>query len=707
MARSTADVGLPCTLEPNLCDDVQALFSYMSIQSSSMKGMLIWTLQKKVVANPSCSIPLFTVLLTELEKMYENQSYTSLIQVLHTLSYVVIQSGVKIPDSLYQRMYQCLMRLLTLPVPYCSVALRTLRNIKTEMITPGSLYLKRVIAEQNLKNLYFPLQEKVFVLADPALFSPPLEATVRAYLNVSSSLRGKCSIEKNVLLHVLQKGLEMTSQSSKLAQSIEEFGDHDANLLFLELVLAVKFSISHGTGGQEDYLKTLQNLYEDILAPAEEGFSEMAGSIHGSRNNTALPFPEINFHLWKDEDTLWELLQNFTHSCCSSMKDKEKNTRDSGIVKDIAETPPPSTNKSVFKRRHAYKKSSSSDKLSLMKEKMERVPERSPLLKEEQKHTARVVVMGDNRVLGQLTQAYYSIRKKESKHLWLTKKVNLQFYYIPVSDEASSSNTPESLCKDEGRLSLASFLGQVDPWYNSNIRNLGSAIPTLPEMPSNQSVPSELNLFLLDTLCYYLRCATQPVNLPLYSVEMTCSSSAEKPVVRDVFVSQLEADIPEFRHLKETCPKNISRRKKTSVQVFGAVISVRYTKNSLSKRGVVQGAVPMACGVVVTSVPRGSSLGDDCLGVSFDSLNPEFKTKIQTRSISIRAMENRTLAVCLDKDSRRTYTDVQKIEICPCLDPGCRIWSSFSNSTERELPLNKYLDKVLSLPINTFTGVTI
>ena len=39
----------------------------------------------------------------------------------------------------------------------------------------------------------------------------------------------------------------------------------------------------------------------------------------------------------------------------------------------------------------------------------------------------------------------------------------------------------------------------------------------------NQSEPSPQNLYLLDTLCYYLRCGTQPVNLPLYSVKVQCS----------------------------------------------------------------------------------------------------------------------------------------------------------------------------------------
>lgn len=39
---------------------------------------------------------------------------------------------------------------------------------------------------------------------------------------------------------------------------------------------------------------------------------------------------------------------------------------------------------------------------------------------------------------------------------------------------------------------------------------------------SNNIMPSDQNRFLLDTLCYYLHCGSQPVNLPLYSVKVQC-----------------------------------------------------------------------------------------------------------------------------------------------------------------------------------------
>ncbi|XP_042249158.1 phosphoinositide 3-kinase regulatory subunit 6 isoform X2 [Thunnus maccoyii] len=607
-------------------------------------GMLRWNLQKNMETHPSCSVLLIKILVKELEKMLK-------------------RSGAMTPTKLYQRVSECLMKLLILPLPYAAVAPSILRSIKMEMTTPGSLYQRRVIAEQNLKNKLFTLQEKVFVLADPAVFSAPLEATVIADLEASSLHRDTLSQKKNLVLRVLQAGLETASQSSRLVQALGAIEDHMVEKYFQEVVLAVEQSIKHRAGGHADYLNRLQHIYRDILTASKEEITEVD---HGSVCNTAMPFPEINFLLWDNEEDLWNLLANFAlgSSLNSSVDEEEKDKRDlvhsedSGIERDLKENDFDDTEQPTdrnpfpaFTRRNAFKSMKPADKLSLMRERIEAFLGNSPVFKEERSHTARVVVMGDDQVLGRLTRAYQSIRERESKHLILTKKLNLQLYYIPVTDVEPSLSSPDIPYQQEGRLSLASLLGKVDPWYDSNINSLGAAIPKLAGMDSNHCKPSERNLFLLDSLCYYLRCGIQPVNLPLYSVKMPHSSS----VVEEVFVSRLEADIPEFRHHKEIFSKERSaRRKKSTVEVLGAVISVSYTK------------------------------------------------KIQTRNISIKTMENRTLSVCLDKDSRRTYTNVQRLEISPCLDPVCSIQSC----NEQESLLSKYLNKVLSLPINTFTGVT-
>ncbi|XP_035766692.1 phosphoinositide 3-kinase regulatory subunit 6 [Neolamprologus brichardi] len=719
MVDPTAKEDLSSTLDSSLYDDVQALFKEMKSESCSHKGMLVWNLQRKVEVNPSCSLSIISILVQNLEKtlttvskLHENEAYMSVNPVLHTLYYVVIQAGVTIPKGLYHKAYQCLGKLLILPSPYSTVALHTLRSIKMELTAPGSLYLKRVIAEQNIKNEHFAAREKVFVLADPAVFSVSLEAKVRAYLEVSRRLTNTRTMEKSVLCRVLETGLGMTCQSSRLAQALEVLQNHDVRQYFQDVVETVKQSLQHGPGSRADYLKELKQIYKHILDASEK---DVLNDEQGPVYSTMVPLPEMNFLMWTDEEMLWNLLTDFAlPSGSKSIKDgKERISRDSGIVKDLkdsddAEQLPYTAEKTLRERRNALKNSKSAEKLSLMKEKMkEDVTGNSPLLKEERSHTARVVVLGDDSTLGKLTKAYYIIRNKEAKRNMLTKKLDLQLYYIPVSDAEASLSSPVSytdtfkaaLTGDESRLSLASCLERVDPWYSVNVSSLGAAIPTLPELPSVSRKPTELSLYLLDTLCYYLRCGTQPVNLPVYSVKMTLSNS--DLAVEELFVSHVEADIPDFRHLKDRQQREPSvRQKKSSVELFGVVLSA-----TLSKRDV-KGEASMTWRVVITSEPAASASGESYLTASFDSLNPAYSTKIETRNISIRTMEQRTLCVCLDKDPRRIYTNVQKIEISPCLDPGCTIRCRYSIGSEQELPLSKYLDKVMSLPINSFSGVS-
>nr|XP_020478742.1 phosphoinositide 3-kinase regulatory subunit 6-like [Monopterus albus] len=705
----------PTAVESSLHNDIQALLREMNSESASQKGLLRWTLEKKVETNPSCSIPLIQALVRELEeklnranKIGKAQPCVHIIPMLHTLYYVVIQSGSTIPTSLYQKVYECLIKLLILPLPQSTVALRTLRSIKMEMTTPGSLYERRVTAEQNLKNEHFPLQEKVFVLADPAVFSAPLEVTVRTHLEVSNLLRDTATVEKNLVLRVLQTGLGVACQSAKLAQALEASEDHMVEKYFQEVVLAVEQSVKHGAAGSAAYMNRLQHMQRDILAASKE---EMTTAAQGSVCSTALPFPEISFLLWKEDDDLWNLLANITLRSNSGVKEEKKSKRDLGQSEDRGVNmkysdntgkPPAKTHSKVFARKNAFRNMQPAQKLSLMKEKIDVYAGSSPVLKQDRKHhTARVLVLGDDRVLGRLGRAYHSIRKRESKHLILTKKLDLQFYYIPVIDEEPSLSSPSfSRIFENCDNTLAALLRRLDPWYDSNVSSLGATISKLPALSYDHSAPSEQSLYLLDNLCYYLRCGTQPVKLPLYSVKMMLSSG---DMVEEVFVSDLKAHIPDFRHLKEKLSqKETSTRIWRKPRVEGPVISVTYTETSICKREVVKGVAVKTCFVVVTSQPAAATGGEDYLTVSFDSVSPVCNREIRTQNIVLVMLEHWTLSVHLDQDSRKTYTDVQRVEISPCLDPGC-----FFSSTEHELPLIKYMDKVLSLPINTFTGATL
>ncbi|XP_032129535.1 phosphoinositide 3-kinase regulatory subunit 6-like isoform X2 [Sapajus apella] len=98
-------------------------------------------------------------------------------------------------------------------------------------------------------------------------------------------------------------------------------------------------------------------------------------------------------------------------------------------------------------------------------------------------HTARVLVLGDDRMLGRLAQAYHRLRKRETQKFCLTPRLSLQLYYIPVlAPEPAASRQPEL-----GE--LAAFLGRVDPWYQSTINTLCPAIHKLAEMVGEGEVP--------------------------------------------------------------------------------------------------------------------------------------------------------------------------------------------------------------------------
>ncbi|XP_041737785.1 phosphoinositide 3-kinase regulatory subunit 6 isoform X2 [Coregonus clupeaformis] len=708
-------VSMSSAVESSMYTSIRAILRQAA--SSCNKGMLRWTLHKKVETHPSNSVSLVRVLVKELEKVERIDDKMHVIPLLHTLIYVIIQSA-HIPCNLYQRVYECLKRLLTLPEPYCTITLRYMRSIKMEQITPGALYQRRVIAEQSLRNKHFPKQERVFVFADPAVFSGPMWQAVRADLELASPQSD--TLARRVLLHTLQAGLVKACHGPILTQALEDLGE-DVEQYFQEVVLAVEQSIENGEAGRDQYQTRLQHIYSDILTSANQD-----PKARGSLSNTPLPSPKIHFHLWTNEEELWNELVNFTLNVSpserNSMYQEEEEEKDvskrgsllsvdSGIEKDLSDMEEREQSKLFTRSRSPgfRGRMKPEDKMALVQENIKGPTSSTPLPKEEGNHTARIVVMGDDRVLGRLAKAYHSIRKKEAKHLILTKRVNLQIYYIPVTDEPIV-NSPGSTSQVGDRLSLASFLGRVDPWYESNINSLGAMIPKLAETQSSHSRSSEPNRFLVDVLSYYLRCGLQPVHFTLYSVKISVSGQTGSPV-EEVFVSHLEAEFPEFKTLRENLRQERSSRRRTRkpLGTCGAMVSVNYSKVSLSKQEVVKGMSVMTCGVVISAISPNETEGLDFLTVNFDSTNPRCCAEIRTQNIKLRILEDKTFTVCLDKDCRRKYTHVQSIEISPCLDPGYCLQTSnksnFSVGEEWEAGLSRYLCKILPLPINTFTGI--
>ncbi|KAK2816859.1 hypothetical protein Q5P01_025050 [Channa striata] len=777
----------PTVPEPELYRSVQVVLPRDTDNQQPVdcfnKGMLRWTLHKKVQNNPANSLSLVWVLIKELEKAERWDSRKCIIPLLHTLMYAVIQTAY-IPEELYKRVYEFCKRLMTYPHPYCTIGLNYTRQIKTERSIPGLRYQRMVTAEQRLKNDHYPFQERVFVLADPEVFSGSLGQLILGDNEASASASGgflsPLDHMRSVIQHSIQAALGAEQcHGRKLDQALKDMGQ-DIEPYFQEVLATLEQSVEEGSKGEGGALKSrLLQLYKEIVTDADSG-----PLPSGPLCDCPLPNPEMSFYLWTEDLDIWRELAKWVRS--SSMPEQYSISQeqedfelgdspselmpsdirfsimsnDSGIERDLpagadSSLPscldPASINASWeqckseqesgrLSRRGGIKmKPSVKDSMVLMQDTLEDQANlagggnggrggrrgatlqrragssamHNPFAKQQRQLTARIVTMGDDRVLGRLAKAYYFYRKREARRLFLTTKVNLQFYYIPVC----RTSAPFSSVKEnhpvqqstEDPCTLGSYLSMVDPWYNCNIKSLGHMIPKLAKMQHmNPGRPKEP--FISDVISYYIRTSQQPVYFNIYFVKITFTGIRREPV-EDVFLTHLEIEFPEFRQISQSIRE---KTKRNSSEVCGAVVSMNYKKVTLSGRDVDKGLSVRTSGAQINAIPSNEAEDLNCLTLTLNEFpiktkNNIVESKIRTTNIKIRTLESRSFTVTLDRDCRRTYSNVQSIEISPCLDPGYCVQktmrSKFRLAEDKDAGLSKYMSKGLPLPINTFAGI--
>ncbi|NXT08842.1 PI3R6 kinase, partial [Prunella fulvescens] len=655
-----------------------------------------------------------------------------------------------IPEELCARVYDFCKRLLTLPKPFCTIGLDYASRLQLERAAPGSLYQRMVLSEQSLPSAPGPFQDRIFIFADPELLP---EAICKALASdteaaqVSQSPRGCMSC---VVTHALQAALGDACDTQGLRARLQQaLPPGDVQRCFQQVVAAVQ-----GAGGSArgQHTARLERIYHGLLGSLPAGNAPQEG-LQG----TPLPNPNISFHLWTEEEQLWKELVLFVRplprscepeclgqeepaemqeelaGCCGHSRFSVLST-DSGIERDLpAQEEPcaPCAERSRLHRKGGIKKRPSPlDSVALLQagsavpggKPPGKPPGRAgtppePAAPLQRLHTARVVLLGDDRVLGRLAQAFHSLRKREARRVFLTPRLDLQFYHVPVvpgqpqpppAAAAADPAGPEELCE------VAGYLGRADPWYESNIHTLGHMIPKLATMPSSPSRALVTDLFLPDVIAYYARMGTQPVCFQVHSVKVLFQDPAQDPA-EDVFLTELLTqvqDSPSHRELSTT-------KRKSTLEGPGMDLTVTYRRVVLSDRqkelalslrstGLLMKAIPaeeprdLGClTVTITEIIRTSNLA----GRSFSAVAHRFKT----RSIRVRSPEQRPFTVRLDKDSRRTYRDVVGLEVSPCLEPSYCLQKTrstkFSPQETEDVGLVKFLPKSLLLPINTFAGV--
>ncbi|KFP53747.1 Phosphoinositide 3-kinase regulatory subunit 6, partial [Cathartes aura] len=214
-------------------------------------------------------------------------------------------------------------------------------------------------------------------------------------------------------------------------------------------------------------------------------------------------------------------------------------------------------------------------------------------------------------------------RKRETRRVFLTPRLNLQFYYIPVmtGQPNTLAVTDHAAAGQEELCEVARYLSRADPWYESNINTLCHVIPKLATMPSSPSKHLVTDLFITDVIAYYVRMGIQPVCFQVYAVKIFFNDPAQEPA-EDVFLTELRTQVQEsifHRELSMT-------KKKTTLDGPGIDLTVTYRKVKpflqvvVSDRAKELAMSLRSTGLVMKAIPADEAEDLVCLNVNITEI---------------------------------------------------------------------------------------
>ncbi|KAM4844377.1 LOW QUALITY PROTEIN: phosphoinositide 3-kinase regulatory subunit 6 [Thomomys bottae] len=615
-----------------------------------------------------------------------------------------------------------------------------------------------VIAEQNLRSELYPYQERVLLFVDPELVSASVCSALLLEIQAAQEQQSPEACMRHVVAHALQAALGEACHVGAVHRKLQASSRRVLEHYFHAVVAAVEqVACGEGSHGPAGHLERLQEIYRSLLGPAAASRARCAGDpLQDGPPGSPLPSPTITFHLWTGQEQLWKELARLLRSPSQLRLSADLEaldlqglgpdpdlarvsvlSTDSGIERDLpwgTEKIPapgsPEVERAALQRKGGIKKrlwppDFSWDGSPGLHRRTARPGGDGELLPGVARvRTARVLVLGDDRMLGRLAQAYCRLRKQESQKFCLTPRLSLQLYYIPV---LSSKEPAASRQQELGE--LATFLGQADPWYQSTVNTLCPAIHKLAEMPPCLDTSQAVDPFILDAITYYVRMGTQPIYFQIYRVKIFSDLSQEP--TEDVFLTELKVKIHDTRPSKE----GTSPRRRGAVDSLGAELSLSYRKVLLSHRPREVTISLRATGLILKAIPASdtevlvfphcpppvaaSAMDHRCLNVSVSEVvkschlaGKSFSmvtNTFRTSSIQVQSQDQRPLMLCLDKDNQRMFRDVVRFEVDPCPEPCLRTQKSkmpwLNPEEQKTMEQTQTMPNPLQMPINTFSGI--